>query len=120
MLRIKVTLPRKGKGQNILSDIQKPAPLISDFLLHPINLTLVNIGVIKNSIFKRRFLFDSASAIINNDSLFLRLYIVNALKEIYYVQASRHKNSKSFLTHHIILASAQLLTLEIFFFLMNV
>ena len=120
MLRIKVTLPRKGKGQNILSDIQKPAPLISDFLLHPINLTLVNIEVIKNSIFKRRFLFDSASAIIKNDSLFLRLYIVNALKEIYYVQASRHKNSKSFLTHHIILASAQLLTLEIFFFLMNV
>lgn len=79
MLRVKVTLPRKAKGQDILSNIQKPGLLIFDISLHPVNLTpeMVNTEVIKNSIFKGRFLFDSASAIIKNNFLFLRLHIAH-------------------------------------------
>lgn len=56
-----------------------------DFSLHPVNLTpeMVTTEIIKNSIFRGRFLFVSASAIIKNNSLFLRLHIAHTLKEIY-------------------------------------
>lgn len=84
-IRDKVTFPRRAKGENIPNDILQPTLLISDFPLHLVNVTpeMVNIEVIKNSIFKGRFLFDSASAISKNHSPFLRLFIAHILKEIY-------------------------------------